>query len=577
MNWNRTLPIRLINLGVKADFKESRNFRIRLVNWGALFSIVATLAYLPTYFGIENNLLLGAALLNIAVYAVPLILNDRGHPRAARTLLVITATINLTIFACIYGKDSGYQYFFLALEAAILVLFDHTEKRLTAFSLLGLLLATLWLLFFGYDAFPPLQLETGVSDFLRESFHYITFFSISATVLLLSWSHRKIERDLDRTLSQVLRERDTNASLIANAPALIFVTDQNGTLLSFNHACEQSSGLSEPEALGRSIPDLFTDLPLPPPLETNSRPPPKKSCTLKRPDGTVRHLALSSVPIRHSATGEQNLLWLGEDITEALRSAAILKSQEQELEASGRFAAIGEVAASIAHEINNPLSILRLQNERITQYLKEGAAPPPLQHAAWRVDAMSLRITRIVRSLQSLTRNSSADPFVRVSLEQLLRDALDFVEDRYRTAGFELRLAPQNLTTEIECRPIQISQVILNLLTNAWDSIRERTQLEADCPRQVEIRCDTRTDQGRDWVHIQIMDTGQGLSPEAAAKIGKSVFTTKPPGRGTGIGLKLSHTILETHSGRLALALAPEEGKTKFTLILPIQQPKTTA
>ena len=577
MDWKKTFPINLIRSGVRPEQRDSLNFRIQLTNVSTLFSWLATLAYLPTHFKINSPVLIVTGLLNSVNFIIPLVLNARGFNLASRSFLVILSAVNLTFFSCLYGKDSGYENFFIALEALILILYDHTERRHTVANLLVVFASFFFLVTYGYERFPPMQLDGDLAQFMSESFKYVTFASISLTVLGLSYSHKRIEKSLERTLSQVVRERDSKASLIANAPALIFVTDQNGRILTFNHACEQSIGLERIEAVGKSIQQLIPEI-TPASLSPLSHGGSSKlTYAVQKADGARRYLSLTSVPTIDPTTGENHLLWLGEDITESRASAELLKTQEQKLEAAGRLAAIGEVAASIAHEINNPLTVLRLQNERITQYLKDQSAPLPIQGASSRVDAMSLRITRIIRSLQSLTRNSDADPFVRVSLEHLLQDATDFVEDRYRTAGFELQLHSENLNTEIECRPIQISQVVLNLLTNAWDSIRERTQLEPECPRRVDIQCDRMTESGREWIRIHVIDTGKGLDPEAIAKIGKSIFSTKPPGRGTGIGLKLSHTILETHSGRLSVSIPNAPGTTQFTLVLPIQQLKHPA
>ena len=280
---------------------------------------------------------------------------------------------------------------------------------------------------------------------------------------------------------------------------------------------------------------------------------------------------------------------LEESLEEVKRDRARLQEQEMRLQASERLAAIGETAASIAHEINNPLAILRLQNERLARHLSKSGAPDSVHSATQRIEAMTVRISRIIRSMQTLARGTEAEPFIRAPVALLVQDALEFVEDKYRTADFEVRISHQAAALELDCRPIQISQVILNLLNNAWDSLKEKSRQDPEAPRFVEIRTECGLDQRRESLFIRITDSGIGILDEAFQRLGEPAFSTKNPGiaSGMGFGLRISRSIVHSHSGALTVTRAsdlpaqetqslPEHASTCFTISLPLRQTQAT-
>ena len=237
-----------------------------------------------------------------------------------------------------------------------------------------------------------------------------------------------------------------------------------------------------------------------------------------------------------------------------------------------RLAAIGEVSASIAHEINNPLAIIRLQNEKMGQQLLKADPAHPLLNAVTRIESMSVRISDIIQTLQSLTRKTKEKPYQWAYLHDIVRDSIELVEDKFKKENFPIRVQLDEPSLRIECRPIQISQIITNFLNNAFDSLHEKRIENPESRLFVEIRSECARLADRNSVRIHIIDAGAGLSNETLAHLGEPLFTTKSPGKGMGLGLRLSQAFAEAHSGEISVSSLPEEGLTRFSLTIPQDQ-----
>jgi C4-dicarboxylate-specific signal transduction histidine kinase len=168
-----------------------------------------------------------------------------------------------------------------------------------------------------------------------------------------------------------------------------------------------------------------------------------------------------------------------------------------------------------------------------------------------------MRIGAIVHGLQAFSRDASGDPFVDVSVREVVDLTLDYCGSRLSSAGVELRRGgvPEHLT--VLGREAQISEVLLNVIDNALDATSELTE------RWIEISARAAGNE----VEIAVMDSGRGISPEVSRKIFDPFFTTKPVGKGTGLGLAVSRRIALAHRGQIAYdASSP---RTRFLIRVP--------
>lgn len=225
--------------------------------------------------------------------------------------------------------------------------------------------------------------------------------------------------------------------------------------------------------------------------------------------------------------------------------------------AASRLASLGEMAAGMAHEINNPLGVIVGNTYKLKKLIASGNDARELATVANIIESTAQRIAQIVSGLKSITRNNARDPFVPTPVCELIKDAIALVAERSRTAGVQLTTCEISPSVVVACRPGQLVQVILNLLTNAIDASKP---LEV---RWVKVLVD---DLGTD-VAIRVMDSGKGVPLEVRRKLFQPFFTTKDVGKGTGLGLNISLKIAEAHDG--SLAIDDTASNTCFLLRIP--------
>lgn len=273
-----------------------------------------------------------------------------------------------------------------------------------------------------------------------------------------------------------------------------------------------------------------------------------------------------------------------------LHEALIKKLEEaqNQLLQSEKMASIGQLAAGVAHEINNPIGFVSSNLGALQRYSQdmlkllqtyeqaEGSLTSEVQEELARlkhqIDFDYLRedlgkllgesqdgLQRVKRIVQDLKDFSHAGDSERVwaNLENGLESTLNVVWNEIKYKAMVIREYAG--IPDIECIPSQLNQVFMNLLVNAAQAIKDKGQ----------ITVRTGSDDVNVWV--EIADTGSGISPENMNRIFDPFFTTKPVGQGTGLGLSLSYSIVQKHGGRIEVSSVPGEGTT-FRVVLPLSR-----
>lgn len=242
-----------------------------------------------------------------------------------------------------------------------------------------------------------------------------------------------------------------------------------------------------------------------------------------------------------------------------------LQDAEQTIISSAKMSALGQMAGGMAHEINTPLSIITMEVEGLEERLTGLASSSETRRSLANIRETAVRIAGIVNSLRLFARDGSFLPPYPTGVDVLISETLAFCNERFRINGVELTVVnPESFANfVIECRRIEISQVLLNLLNNAFDAAEAMPQEKRWV--RVEVR-----DLGRE-VEFSVSDGGAGVPTYLRDKIMEPFFTTKEIGKGTGLGLSLSKGILLSHKGKLFL---DESSKfTRFAFVLPKVQP----
>ena len=226
-----------------------------------------------------------------------------------------------------------------------------------------------------------------------------------------------------------------------------------------------------------------------------------------------------------------------------------------------KMASLGEMASGMAHEINTPLQEISLIAERVKRRSAKGKIQDinePMDQVLSSVKHMS----SIIESLRKVSRQSEDDAFELSGVEDIISDVTNLSNERYVLKGVNLDViyANESRVLKIECQRLQISQIIINLVNNAFDAAVESTD------KWIKIIVDADSEN----LKISITDSGAGISENVQNKMFEPMYTTKNIGHGTGLGLSISVGIAEKHGGKLSYDKSCEN--TRFILTLPLRR-----
>jgi len=268
--------------------------------------------------------------------------------------------------------------------------------------------------------------------------------------------------------------------------------------------------------------------------------------------------------------GRENKKYLTEKIKGDLylekTNEALYESRQELIEEtaksihSSRLASLGEMASGIAHEVNNPLAIIQGSIEHLERTLPQDISTEKrVQTLSLKIQKSVNRIENIVKGLRSFSNQSDLNPMLPVSSRTIIQDTLDFCGEKFRINGIEITIEHFE-ECHIRCRPVQISQILINLLNNAYDAI------ELNKPEKKRITISSK--KNNDYFLIKVSNSGPPMFSGIKDKIFQPFFTTKEIGKGTGLGLSISRNIAEHHHGELFYIEGLPE--TTFCLKLPI-------
>lgn len=355
------------------------------------------------------------------------------------------------------------------------------------------------------------------------------------------------------------------ASILASVPDGMVVTDETGKILAFSRAAEALFGFTAGEMIGKPVNGLMAgrdktnhDNYIGNYLRTGERQIIGKGRVViaARKDGTLFPIDLK---IGEARIGEHYLFTAFiRDLTEQQRSELRMQEMQSELVHFSRLSAVGTMASALAHELNQPLTAVANYLEACRDLID---SPDPetrkvLHEALSEAARQAVRAGEIVRKLRSYVSRGEVDARP-VELSPLLADAIALSQISRELTDIPIKLDLGEDAGLVMGDPIQIQQVVINLIRNAMDALSETPDA------RIIVRTLRAEEEG--FVAVEVCDNGPGLSPEMKETIFKPFATTKS--QGMGLGLSICQTIVEAHGGTIR-AVSPPQGGTCFRFTL---------
>jgi C4-dicarboxylate-specific signal transduction histidine kinase len=257
---------------------------------------------------------------------------------------------------------------------------------------------------------------------------------------------------------------------------------------------------------------------------------------------------------------------VAEDWSEALLS------HDSQLVHAARLAALGEIAAGIAHEINQPLAAIQMIVTSMLADIERGQLP--IERARQRLTTVNEQVGRIswiIGHLRSFVRNDEPEPRASAALNEIIENTLGLLSTQLRSHGIGIELEIGEALPRVRGDARRLEQVLVNLLSNARDAL---DALPPDADKRVRIHAWVQPQQ--DAVILEVTDTGPGMPEAVREHIFEPFFTTKGAGKGTGLGLAIVRTIVHDSDGRIIAESRPGGGAT-FRVVLPTAPPRLDA
>lgn len=366
-------------------------------------------------------------------------------------------------------------------------------------------------------------------------------------------ARKKLEEDLKRS------ERKYN-TVFNNIPRALFLLNRETlTIVDCNRSATSLYGYTKGEMIGKNFMEFFAE---------NDREEHESPIKSLQNINRVRHLGKEDrsfyVDINLTDSdyqvGPKVILAMVIDVTERIEA-------EQQVIQANKMATLGEMATGVAHELNQPLSVIQMISNLFARKLDRGALPDQetLSDVSSKLRSNVERASKIINHMREFGRKSALE-VSSVQLNDVILRSLDFFSQQLRLRDIEVILELEEKIPSIMADPNRLEQVFINLLTNARDAIEEKSLRDPSSRGDKQITIRTRFN--RRYVFAEVCDSGIGIPKELTNKIFEPFFTTKTVGKGTGLGLSISYRIISEYGGTIH-AVSKEEKGACFDIRFP--------
>jgi C4-dicarboxylate-specific signal transduction histidine kinase len=256
-----------------------------------------------------------------------------------------------------------------------------------------------------------------------------------------------------------------------------------------------------------------------------------------RPSGELRWLLVTAVPISMEEESKREVIVTFNDVTQERLDRDTLELERSKSVHSAKLATLGEMAAGVAHEINNPLGIISGSVSLAERYRND---PEKVSQKLELIKKATARISKIVGGLRKFSRSNDHKVYSSHSLASIVEEAVALTEYKAKR-GMTLVEVTIDCREDIHCDEIEIQQVLINLINNGIDAV--------DALEEKWVKIRVFEDSGA--IVLRVQDSGPGIPEEVGSRLFQPFFTTKPVGQGTGLGLSIVKGIIDEHKGSI--------------------------
>ena len=493
-----------------------------------------------------------------SLYSIGLYIYLYFHLEQIRQAYLVVLVLDLLFLFNLARYTGGYQSDFV-LGFFLLVALHSFYFGLR----FGLMVATASAILYLFSVHPQISMQNILSLGLRIAFFYLGAISLGLLSKKEARDRQRIEQlynDLQKHRAELEQERDKLSKILMGIDAGLILLNREQRILWANRLAQEWFGSLEQlvnRFCGRAIwqnEEICQDCPTERCLKSGKIE--SKEIELKGEDHQLQFFKVTAAPLFNEQGQIEQVLELIQDITRE-------KELNLQMIHKSKLAAIGELASSIAHEINNPLSSIAVCIQQIKEVINsENNSKPDLEEIKTSLESMKheiLRCKNITTGLLDISRKSSHRK-VSLNINQVLMNVLTLLRYKAEKEHKLLELDLQPRIPEIIGEVDELAQVFINLILNA---------LEFTPPRKrIFIRSGQQNER---YIFVKVTDEGYGIPVQSINKIFDPFFTTKPPGAGTGLGLAISKRIVIAHGGEIQVESKLHSGTT-FTVLLPLAE-----
>jgi PAS domain S-box-containing protein len=372
---------------------------------------------------------------------------------------------------------------------------------------------------------------------------------------------QKVTRELTSYKIELEQTRGYLQCILQNAADMIFATDVDGILISFSKGGERVLGYSWDEVAGSPIKDFAED---PASFERLMAACQEEGCAaaldvrFRHKEGERIHCNVSLMDLKNREGERVCTVGICQDMTQ-------WKKLQEDLVRVDRLAEIGRIASGVAHEINNPVAVIGEASGWAGEVIADAKGLSPedrseLEKVVDEIHNQTKRCRNITHKLLAFARDS-APTKGEFDVHELITETISFLKPELKHSRIQLDVSFSEGSLMVNSDRRLLEQVLVNLMTNAVHAVLEKGHDD----RRIEIH----TSRADSDIEISVRDNGVGIPEENRTKIFKLFYTTKPVGKGTGLGLPICQNIVENLGGTIAFESTVGEG-TVFTIRLPV-------